>query len=495
MDELELGRCKNDFPRFVLSILGYEQYPNHWHDWFDRMTNNKYCVTICSRDHGKSYYLYAWALWKCVFCPDYEIVYCSYNQRQTNDHMKAISKLIQRSKPLRKFIPSKGYPVEEITLTNGSVIKSRSSSGTLRGLHPDEVIVDDPLRKATLGIVQAVNEWFFEDMLATLHHSSRLTVKGTPFTYTDLYQKISEKNHDAKALGMEAEYNMSTYPALNESNEPLWPWRWSYEELKKREMAIGRFQFAREYMCQPINIAASIFHPHDLENMKDETISYKREHEEGYRYFIGYDPAMSRSGDYTVMVVLKVDEEGNRTLVHMTREKGMGFRQHIDEVIYLSKIFDPVVILIETNTFAKAFFQELRDITDFPVQEFVMGPRIKEDIIFNLQMNINNKKFKVPYKSEYDKIETNKIIEELNMFGINNTGKLEGVGAHDDIVIALALANHAIRHFSETFHLLDDMGIFEDETPSIEITTEQTGLTDYQVDSYNKAQRIKARWA
>jgi hypothetical protein len=53
------------------------------------------------------------------------------------------------------------------------------------------------------------------------------------------------------------------------------------------------------------------------------------------------------------------------------------------------------------------------------------------------------------------------IIEELSMFSITDSGKFEGVGAHDDLVMALALANAATQSPSEAFMLLDDMDIFD----------------------------------
>jgi hypothetical protein len=42
------------------------------------------------------------------------------------------------------------------------------------------------------------------------------------------------------------------------------------------------------------------------------------------------------------------------------------------------------------------------------------------------------------------------------MFGVNEKGKLTGIGAHDDTVMALALANRATREFCEKMVLLDD---------------------------------------
>ena len=52
------------------------------------------------------------------------------------------------------------------------------------------------------------------------------------------------------------------------------------------------------------------------------------------------------------------------------------------------------------------------------------------------------------------------------MFAINENGKFEGVGAHDDMVMSLALANAATYKTTDKFILLDDMGIFNETNSS-----------------------------
>ena len=48
------------------------------------------------------------------------------------------------------------------------------------------------------------------------------------------------------------------------------------------------------------------------------------------------------------------------------------------------------------------------------------------------------------------------------MFAITERVKFEGIGAHDDMVMSLALANAATYQANENFILLDDLGLFGD---------------------------------
>ena len=130
----------------------------------------------------------------------------------------------------------------------------------------------------------------------------------------------------------------------------------------------------------------------------------------------------------------------------------------------MGKLFRPEVIVLETNTFAKSFTQELRNETDLNVHDFTTTRKKKQEIILNLQMNIENHKIILPRGNEESRRVTNKIVEELSMFAITDKGKFEGVGAHDDLVMGLALANAATQTMAEQFVLIDDFGVFDTNT-------------------------------
>ena len=65
-----------------------------------------------------------------------------------------------------------------------------------------------------------------------------------------------------------------------------------------------------------------------------------------------------------------------------------------------------------------------------------------------------------PYADDAAKGVSNAIIQELEAFGISSAGKIEGLGAHDDCVIALALANHATKSFNDAFIDVDEDGLW-----------------------------------
>ena len=448
--QMDMELSKNSFPYFFQNVLGWD-FAAHQQEWLELMNDTQRTVIICSRGHGKSVFMHGWVVWNLVFRePPYQMLYISSNQKQTLVHMRDIDKLFNHPM-LKKYKPAKGWAIGNITLTNGNQILERSVGSQIRGLHPQEIIIDDPLKEFSMTGIQKVTDWFYGDMIPTLHHTASLRVIGTPFSYTDIYQQLSEN----------PAYTLRTYPCLNALNEPLWPSRWDYDALMARKAEVGSLMFTREYMCVPISTGTSLFNPEYLEAAKSKDHVLKPMRREGYKYYVGIDPAISTDGDYNVITVLEVDENDNKTVVYVDRSKNVEFRENIQKVKLIGKVFHPEAILFETNTFAKTFTQEIRNVTDLNVHDFNTTRKKKEEIILSLQMNFENGKIQLPYANEESRRVTSTLIEELSMFAITDKGKFEGIGAHDDMVMSLALANAATHTMSETFILLDDIGIFD----------------------------------
>jgi hypothetical protein len=367
--------------------------------------------------------------------------------------MRDIDKLFNKP-ALKKFRPSRGWAVGNITLTNGNSILERSVGSQIRGLHPQEIIIDDPLKEFSLNGIKRVTDWFFGDMIPTLHHTASLRMIGTPFTYTDIFTELEENEA----------YTVRKYPCLNQLNEALWPERWNYDALMQRKSEVGSLKFTREYMCIPVSTGTSLFNPEHLDECKkagkDMILLMRQRKKLGYKYFVGVDPAISTDGDYNVIIVLEVDDNKNKTVVFVDRSKNVEFRENINKLKLIGQLFQPESIFLETNTFAKSFTQELRNETDLNVHDFTTTRKKKEEIILNLQMNIENHKIIFPRGNEESKRVTDNILEELSMFAITDSGRFEGVGAHDDLVMGLALANAATHQLLDNFILLDDIDIF-----------------------------------
>ena len=250
---------KHPFHIFFQNVLGYD-FANFHEEWLELMNTTDRTVIICSRDHGKSVFMHSWVVWKLCFQPaPYQMLYISSNQKQTLVHMREIDRMFN-CKALKHLRPSKGWAIGNIQLTNGNAILERSVGSQIRGLHPQEIIIDDPLKEFSLAAINRVTDWFFGDMIPTLHHTASLRMIGTPFTYTDIFSQLEEN----------AAYTVRKYPCFNQLNEPLWPERWDHDALMQRKAEVGSLKFTREYMCIPISTGTSLFNPEHIEECKSK---------------------------------------------------------------------------------------------------------------------------------------------------------------------------------------------------------------------------------
>lgn len=446
--DFEMGR--RDFRFFFEDICGFQLA--HFHEeWYDLAENNSKTCIIASRDHGKSVFFRCYLLWRMAYNPNTEVLFFSHSQHQSIDHMAKMDELIMSTPALRHLKPARGWAKQLFKFTNKSSIRAMSVGKAVRGAHPQIVVLDDILSSEAPTQLKSIATWFYTALLPVLHHTAQMCIVGTPFSFTDLYSELK---------GLKG-YAVSEYPAINErTGEPLWPERWSLDALNARRNEMTSIAFTREYLCKPIASESSLFPEEVLEKSKDTELAlsyYPRDGEE-YSYYIGWDPAISanRKADYTCMMVIAMDEHRHKHIVHVHHEKGMDFNAQIDKVIELNARFNPTIIELETNNFAMAFNQVLSEISDLPIKPFNMSRMKKEALIHTLQLHFEQGHLVIPYKDEgATHRHMNGLISELSTFTMLDNGRMESLGGHDDMVMALALSVQATKEFRDSIVILD----------------------------------------
>jgi hypothetical protein len=284
---------------------------------------------------------------------------------------------------------------------------------------------------------------------------------GTPFSYNDLYAELEQK--DA--------FRVETYPAIKDNGEPLWPTRWPLEALKMRESSMPAIKFAREYLCEPIHDMSSMFPMELLEKARDENLVLLDKAESEYdengdvggifgQHFVGWDPAIASdsNADYTAMVTLRTPPDSEeKQIVNFLNEKGLGSAAQKKQIIMLNHRFQPDLIELEGNNFQRMFEAELKEMReDIPIKTFMTTRQRKESMFMSLLMAFEQGKIKTPWGNERSKEFTRQLETQLTRFGMTKRGRLESVGSHDDLAMALALANWATKEFKGSIVMLDD---------------------------------------
>mgnify|MGYP003136820155 FL=1 len=450
-------------------MLGFD-FSDHHADWERGLNENRNYVVKASRDHGKSVFFMSYALWLAAFNPGTNIMVFSHSLEQTLEHMRFIRNNIENTDILKDLKPQgKPWAKSYFEFSNKSRIMAKSVGGATRGFHPDVVVCDDILWGTTAGELQRAADWFYTVLLPVLHHTGRLMMVGTPFSYNDLYAELEQKSEV---------FRVETYPAILANGEPLWPSRWPLEALRVRESSMPAIKFAREYLCEPIHDTASMFPNSLLEQARDENLVILDKAEMEYdeegepagvfgQHFIGWDPAIASdsNADYTAMVTIRTPPGSEeKQIVNVLNEKGLGSTAQKRHIILLNSRFQPDLIELEGNNFQRMFEAELKEMReDIPIKTFMTTRQRKESMFMSLLMAFEQGKIKTPWGDERSREFTRTLETQLTRFGMQKNGRLESVGVHDDLAMALALANWATKEFRGSLVSLDDyLGGFDE---------------------------------
>ena len=459
--QMDREMCKKSFQYFFVDILGF-LFSDHHQSWKDGLEESQYYCVKASRDHGKSVFFMTYALWIAAFNPGKHVMIFSHSLEQTLEHMRFIKSNIDRIDCLRGMVPEgRPWAKSYFELSNGSRIMAKSVGGATRGFHPDVVVCDDILWGTSGTELQRTADWFYGVLLPVLHHSSKLMMVGTPFSYNDLYAELEQKET----------FRVETFPAINNDGTALWPERWDIEALEQRRLSMPAIQFSREYLCEPIHDVASMFPMDILEGARDTNLVLLERAETNYneegeadgvfgQHFIGHDPAISsdKNADFTAMTVMRqIPDEEFKQIVHVVHERGMSSMAQKRMMVMLNSRFHPELIELEGNNFQRMLEQEMREMAaDMPIRVFMTTRAKKESLFMSLLLAFEQGHIKLPYGDERSRKYTHELETQLNRFGMQKSGRLESVGVHDDLAMSLALANWASKEFKGTVVLLDD---------------------------------------
>ena len=468
-------------PMYASEILrGPPEYKNefilgrHHLDWGDCVQNSRRILALAARDHGKSHFFcFAYPIWMAHVQAPGRIGYIfSATDQQAREHLDKIRKEIlgggdhgPTNKYLSNLLPLKKDSGRVIRFANGSEIRARGFGSRVRGGHPywvvcDDILNDDHIWSETVR-TKAI-DYYLSAIEPMVVPGGQVVIVGTPFHANDLYSVLSKSEV----------YSKMKHPAIFE-DKPLWPERYDASALSIRKKVLGSpLRWSREYLCEPIDDDSSLFPSHlfDAEGIK---LSYgagmpsSHWKDLGYSIFIGVDLALSASAsaDYFVAFVLAVDPETeDRWVVDIYRDKGMGYQKQVDVIIGLAKDYDAQFIFVEANQYQRVISDMVVKTSDVPIKAFYTTGRSKRQVsnerrgmsgtysanknsldrgVPGLRMLFENKKIHMPWdESTREKI--NVWVSEMQSFAFSK-GKLRGVGAHDDTVLAFWMADQAAR--------------------------------------------------
>jgi hypothetical protein len=456
-------------------VLGIEVGP-HLLAWENLVQKHSRIAINAARDHSKStFFSYAYPIWRAWSEPGCEVYIFSKTLDQAmefldvviygKDNLKGMVNIPQ----LEHLVPPEGgrnkktrLQRKDVRFTNGSRIRVVGYGKAIRGAHPKYIILDDPLNDEDMysETVRKKNiEYFKSAIVNMLKPDGQLVCVGTPYHIADLWGFLRDN----------PKYTFRKYPGILKDKKgrerPLFPWRWSLKALRDKRDEIGSVAFAREILCEPITDDIAIFPSSLFPPCYDKTMTLRPTIDTiramGLSVFVGVDIARSASvgADYFVIFVVGVSRrDGDHYILDIQREKGRPFKHQIDMIKMAGRRYRADMICIESNAMQQVWSDEVIRTTDLPVRPFVTTAQNKYPLdkgVPGLRILLENGKVKIPRGDEYSVTQTNAWIGECTQFGFVD-GKLQGIGEHDDTVMAWWMAEEAAKLGGFSFSMGED---------------------------------------
>lgn len=447
---------------------------DHHLEWDELAGEERVCV-LAPRDHGKSFFWNkAFPIWKAAYGKPGQIGYVfSVNQDKANEMLQILVEELTSNPRLSWLTPvdwERRWSKRRIRLTTGVEIRARGFGVKVRGGHPHWIINDDILSDENIyseTIRSKAIDYYLSAITNMVIPGGQIVTVGTPMHQADLYAHLRD-------AGI---YRMWEKPAINAATgKALWPGRYNEALLARKKQEIGSVRFTREFLVRPMSDDMSLFPSHlfDGEPFRQRTtkmgmpLAYWRAL--GIRgFYIGVDIALSAEtgADYFVIFVLGKDNDGNRWIVDIYRAKGLAFARQLDLIVEYSHRYEANLVFVEANQAQRVWGDELIRTTDIPIKKFTTIGKGKgagktmsqtsnkndlEKGVPSLRPLLENKKWRCP-QGDRESVEKARVwIAEMNAFSWIN-GKVQGVGSHDDTVMAAWIAEQAVRRggFSASF--------------------------------------------
>jgi hypothetical protein len=449
----------------------------HHRDWCKLFLENERLVLLAPRDHGKTTLEIAYLLWRCwrrgrnpatgkpIAGPtgSFSAVLVSATQAQAEVALARFMDLIVANEWLFEDLlgprsisrrERRAWASGHVRLANGAELQVNAFRTSRRGLHPDLLILDDVLSDQNSGSShQRDLSWRY--LVGTLlpMHPRQVLVVGTAFHQDDLLHRLGAPA--SAGLG----FAWAKYRAIDlETETALWPERHSYRELMLLREAEPTI-FSREYQNDPRDDAAAIFPFHLTQHALDAGAELT--FLPGYRglaeevVVLGLDVAISEAAgaDFTVVIVAAYEKKtGRRRVLTARRLKGLSLDGQVTLLCRLMVEYGVDLAIVEDNG---AQHWLLDAIAPWPaIAARVLGfttSRAKNDLeggVLSLKLVLLADQWVMPCADAESRAFARTWQAELSAFGWKD-GRLEGLGEHDDTVMATWFIERAIWQVKE----------------------------------------------
>jgi predicted phage terminase large subunit-like protein len=303
--------------------------PGKFRDSFRPAKDIDGIVDVEPRGHGKSTRMtFAFPLWCLLYKKANFIVIIGASKEDAELQMSNIKLALEENeKILEDFTPQhrqgsgKTWNKSFLALENGTAVVAKGKGGSLRGIRnkehrPDLIIVDDTFKdkEADSSVIrEQVYRWFGRTV-QPLGFDALIVVVNTITNEDDLPSRLLNDIRTGKKANWIGLRFSAECPAQegDSHDRPLWPERYSWDALKKKQKDLGSIAYAIEYLSQPLGDEDRLVKSAWIQKVRAEEIP------NSLRFYAGIDPATGVH-DQSAMTSIGKDKDGT---LYVVRSEG-----------------------------------------------------------------------------------------------------------------------------------------------------------------------------
>ena len=333
----------------------WEPLETQWYqeEWGHALDTGTRVVIIAPRNHGKTTFLVARAIWELGRDPDLRIKIVCASDAKAMERLWEIVQHLRNNPRVREVFPHL-EPAEDAEWSKHKITVKRTARhrdasvealgilSTVTGARCDLLIADDVVdqRNALLmpALRAAVKSAWLNDWSLTLEPGARVWYLATPWHRDDL----------TAALQVNPAYTTIRY-AVGADFGSLWPTKWPEARLRELILELGSPSFARAFRCEVTDEAGSL--------VREDWLAFAElEHDPAFRdrlnrlaFLTSYDTAIgtTEAHDWFASVTVAVDPDTRRVWVVDAWHAHMTIGQQAEVVAEEAARYQPVRVLIE----------------------------------------------------------------------------------------------------------------------------------------------------
>lgn len=330
-------------------------------DYFKPLKTIEGILDIEPRDHGKTTRMsQAFPLWLILTKRNVFPVIVAASADTAGDILDSIKLELENNERLiEDFGDLKGHiwTRRKIALKNGNAIAALGAGQSSRGIkdrykRPTHIICDDLLKDQEVESPisrEKLYRWF-KRVVMNLGKGALIVIVNTIMHPDDLPSRLLNEIKDGKLKG----WIGLRFSAITPEGKPLWPERWSIEDIEKKREQLGSYVFATEWENEPIPAEEQKFRrewfqfytQQDLRNIK-------------LRIIMAIDPATGKAtSDYSAIVVTG-KSESNQIYVLDAEGERISDLKLIRRIIDKYRAWRPEKIIFETQVFQEIYKNQL----------------------------------------------------------------------------------------------------------------------------------------